>query len=141
MDNWALFKLARLQTHLRHRKNDPRDLAAMFDLMTRGLGQPAFLPTGSELLIRQEVGFIRAQSRLLGRLERQLLQQFDRLWPGAVVNLKKFSRAHPGVEKPTPIIQTQPFQRQRLRVLLRYCPNPYDLQAMSDPSRARYLRA
>jgi hypothetical protein len=126
-------KLARLQTHLRHRKNDPRDLAAMFDLMTRGLGQPAFLPTGSELLIRQEVGFIRAQSRLLGRLERQLLQQFDRLWPGAVVNLKKFTKAHPGVEKPTPIIQTQPFQRQRLRVLLRYCPNPYDLQAMSDP--------
>ena len=72
-------KLARLQTHLRHRKNDPRDLAAMFDLMTRGLGHPAFLPTGVEMLVRNEVGFIRAQSRLLGRLERQLLQQLDRL--------------------------------------------------------------
>ena len=125
-------KLARQQTHLRHRKNDPRDLAAMFDLMTRGLGQPAFLPTGAELLIRNEVGFIRAQSRLLGRLERQLLQQLDRLWPGAVLNLAKFSRAHPGLDKPTPIIQTHPLQRQRLRVLLQHCPNPYQLRALSD---------
>jgi hypothetical protein len=65
-------KLAHQQTHLRHRKNDPRDLAAMFDLMTRSLGQPAFLPTGA-LLIRNEVSFIRARSRLLGRLERRLL--------------------------------------------------------------------
>jgi transposase len=125
-------KLARQQTYLRHRKNDPRDLAAMFDLMTRGLGQPAFLPTGSELLIRNEVGFIRAQSRLLGRLERQLLQQLDRLWPGAVVNVAKFSSAHPGLDKPTPLIQTNPFQRQRLRILLQHCPNPYTLRAMSD---------
>jgi len=125
-------KLARQQTHLRHRKNDPRDLAAMFDLMTRGLGNPAFLPTGVEMLIRNEVGFVRAQSRLLDRLERQLLQQFDRLWPGAVVNVAKFSRAHPGVDKPTPIIQTHPFQRQRIRVLLQHCPNPYHLRALSD---------
>jgi transposase len=123
-------KLARLQTHLRHRKTDPRDLAAMFDLMTRGLGHPAFLPTGVEMLVRNEVGFIRAQSRLLGRLERQLLQQLDRLWPGAVVNVAKFSRAHPELGHPTPIIQTNPLQRDRLRVLLQHCPNPYDLRAM-----------
>ena len=125
-------KLARLQTHLRHRKNDPRDLAAMFDLMTRGLGHPAFLPTGVEMLVRNEVGFIRAQSRLLGRLERQLLQQLDRLWPGAVVNVAKFSRAHPELGHPTPIIQTNPLQRDRLRVLLQHCPNPYDLRATPD---------
>jgi transposase len=125
-------KLARLQTHLRHRKNDPRDLAAMFDLMTRGLGNPAFLPTGVEMLVRNEVGFIRAQSRLLGRLERQLLQQLDRLWPGAVVNVAKFSKAHPELDRPTPIIQTNPLQRDRLRVLLQYCSNPHDLRVMSD---------
>jgi hypothetical protein len=134
-------KLARQQTHLRHRKNDPRDLAAMFDLMTRGLGQPAFLPTGSELLIRNEVGFVRAQSRLLGRLERQLLQQLDRLWPGAVVNVAKFSRAHPALDKPTPIIQTNPLQRQRLRVLLQHCPNPYQLRTMSDQQILDLYRA
>jgi transposase len=125
-------KLARQQTHLRHRKSDPRDLAAMLDLMLRGLGQPAFLPTGAELLIRQEVGFVRAQSRLLGHLERQLRQQLDRLWPGAVVNVGQFCTAHPGLPKPTPIIETHPLQRDRLRVLLVHCPNPYDLIAMSD---------
>jgi len=125
-------KLARQQTHLRQRKTDPRDLAAMLDLMLRGLGQPAFLPTGTELLIRQEVGFIRAQSRLLGHLERQLRQQLDRLWPHAVVNLQQFSKAHPGLPRPTPIVQTRPLQRDRIRVLLAHCPNPYDLIAMSD---------
>jgi transposase len=125
-------KLARLQTHLRHRKTDPRDLAAMFDLTTRGLGYPAFLPTGTELLVRQEVGFIRAQSRLLGRLERQLRPQLDRLWPGAVVNVQQFRAAHPTLPLPMPIIQTRPLQRQRIRVLLSHCPNPHTLKAMSD---------
>lgn len=125
-------KLARQQTHLRHRKTDPRDLAAMLDLTLRGLGQPAFLPTGNELLIRQEIGFIRAQSRLLGHLERQLRQQLDRLWPGAVVNVKQFRKAHPDLPLPTPIIQTRPLQRDRLRILLIHYPNPYHLQAISD---------
>jgi hypothetical protein len=125
-------KLARKTTYLRCRKTDPKDIAAMFDLTLRGLGQPAFLPTGVELLIRQEVGFIRAQSRLLGDLEDLLWHLLDRLWPGAVVNLKRFRQAHPELPQPTPIVQTRPFQRLRLRVLLQYCPNPYDLCAMSD---------
>ena len=125
-------KLARQTTYLRCRKTDPKDIAAMFDLTLRGLGQPAFLPTGIELLIRQEAGFIRAQSRLLGDLEDLLWHLLDRLWPGAVVNLKRFCQAHPNLPRPTPIVQTRPFQRQRLRVLLQYCPNPYDLCAMSD---------
>jgi transposase len=125
-------KLARQQTHLRHRKTDPRDLAAMLDLMLRGLGQPAFLPTHTELLVRQEVGFVRAQARLLGYMERQLRQTIDHLWPGAVVNVQQFHKAHPDLPKPTPIIQTRPLQRDRLRVLLRCCPNPHDLRALSD---------
>jgi len=125
-------KLARQQTHLRHRKTDPRDLAAMLDLMLRGLGQPAFLPTNTEMLIRQEIGFVRAQSRLLRHLERQLRPQLDRLWPGAIVNVRQFCKAHPGLPKPTPIIQTRPLQRDRLRVLLTHFPNPYDLIATSD---------
>jgi len=95
-------KLARQQTHLRHRKTDPRDLAAMLDLTLRGLGQPAFLPTGTELLIRQEIGFIRAQSRLLAHLERQLRQQLDRLWPGAVVNVNQFRKRSPRPAAPYP---------------------------------------
>jgi transposase len=125
-------KLARLQTHLRHRKSDPRDLAAMLDLMLRGLGQPAFLSTNTELLVRQEVGFIRGQAKLLGYMSRQLRQLIDHLWPNAVVNVQQFCKAHPDLPQPTPIIQTRPLQRDRLRVLLRYCPNPYDLCALSD---------
>ncbi|RMF26431.1 MAG: IS110 family transposase [Chloroflexi bacterium] len=125
-------KLARQQTHLRHRKTDPRDLAAMRDLMLRGLGQPAFLPSGHESLIRQEIGFIRAQGRLLDFLERILRQLLDLLWPGAVVAVNRVRAAHPDLEPPSPIVQTRPLQRERLRILLAHCPNPYDLLAMSD---------
>ena len=134
-------KLARQQTHLRHRKSDPLDLAAMYDLILRGLGQPAFLPSGTELLIRQEIGFIRAQSRLLRHLERQLYPQLDRLWPGAVVNLNQFTQAHPDLPQPTPLVETRPFQRDRLRVLLAHCPNPHDLLAMSDPQMLDLYRS
>jgi putative transposase len=41
-----------LASTLRPRKIDPRDLAAMLDLTLRGLGQPAFLATDTELLLR-----------------------------------------------------------------------------------------
>jgi transposase len=125
-------KLARQQTHLRHRKSDPRDLAAMFDLALRGLGQPAFLPTGVEHLLRSEVGFIQGQAHLLGVLEHLLYHLLDRLWPGAVVNVQQFVKAHPHLPRPTPIVETRPFQRDRLRVLLAHCPNPYHLRAMSE---------
>jgi hypothetical protein len=133
-------KLARQTTYLRQRKTDPKDLAAMLDLTLRGLGQPAFLPTGAELLIRQEVGFIQAQSRLLDDLEELLRHLLDRLWPGAVVNLQQFRKAHPDLPEPTPIIQTRPFQRQTLRVLLEHCPNPYDLRARSNEELLHLFR-
>lgn len=47
-------------------------------------------------------------------------------------NPQQFRRAHPQLPLPTPIVQTHPLQRQRLRVLLTHCPNPYDLQALTD---------
>ncbi len=133
-------KLARQQANLRRRKTDPRDLAAMLDLALRGLGQPAYLPSAGEHLVRQEVGFIRAQGRLLRQLEQQLRPQLDRLWPGAVVNLKQFTQAHPGLPQPTPIIQTRPLQRQRLRILLAHCPNPHDLLALSNRQQLTLYR-
>jgi transposase len=57
-------------------------------------------------------------------------QQIDRLWPGAIVRLKAFRKAHLHVPEPTPIIETTPLQRDRLRGLLGHCPNP--LLALSD---------
>jgi hypothetical protein len=59
-------------------------------------------------------------------------QKLDRLWPSAVVNLQQCRRAHPGVPFPAPMVQTHPFQRDTLRVLLQYCPSPHDLRALSD---------
>ena len=67
-------------------------------------------------------------------MERQLRQQLDRLWPGAVVNVGQFRKAHPDLPQPTPIIQTRPLQRDRLRVLLAHCPNPYDLLGLLPAS-------
>jgi transposase len=68
----------------------------------------------------------------LGRFERQLGQLVDQLCPGAVVNLKQFRKAHPQLPVPTPLIQSRPFERQRLQILFAHCPNPHDLLARSD---------
>ncbi|MFQ5615399.1 MAG: hypothetical protein ACE5GO_02935 [Anaerolineales bacterium] len=134
-------KLARKQKHLRPRKNDPLDLAAMEDLALRGLGQPAYFPKGNALLIRQEVGFVRAQRKLLRTMECQLVQQVDRLWPGAFVKLSAFKKAHPELSEPTPLVRTRPLSRVRLRVLLAHCPNPYQMLEMSDPELLGALHA
>ncbi len=49
-----------------------------------------------------------------------------------MVNVQQFRTAHPSLPVPTPIIQTRPLERQRIRVLLAHCPNPHHLKAMSD---------
>lgn len=133
-------KLARRQASMSHRKSDPRDLAAMFDLALRGLGYPAYLPEDASLKIRQAIGFIRLQTRLMNFLEQQIRPRIDQLWPGAVVNLGRFKRAHPDLPPPVPLVQTCPLKRRRLRAILAHCPDPYTLLAMPDEKLLQFFR-
>ena len=109
----------------RKRKSDSIDLKAIAFCLRDGLGQPAFLADVPNLRFQ-----LWGRSYLQNRKERNrlavsILAQVDRLWPGAVVNLKRFRKAHPEMEPPVPLISTKALERGRLRAVLQHCPNPY----------------
>jgi transposase len=62
------------------------------------------------------------------------------LWPGAIVDVKKFCAAHPELEPPTPIVRTKALDRQRVAALLLHTPNPYDVLALGSNGLQDILR-
>jgi len=123
-------KLEREKLNLRPHKTDPLDLIAMRSLLQQGQGQPAYLPPAEVALLRQFVFFARQARSNIRAARIELLRQFDRIWPGAVVNVKRFQQAHPHLPVPTPIVKTKPLERQTLRCILEHCPNPYHIREM-----------
>ena len=122
-------KLNRTQATLSFNKTDLIDLGSIGDLLMRGLGFPARLPTATDLLVRQEVYSIRATQAEQRRVANRILATFDQLIPGAFLNPRRFARAHPDLPVPTPLA-TQPLERQMVEALITLCPNPYDLLAL-----------
>jgi len=119
-------KLNRTQLTLSFNKTDLIDLGAIGDLLMRGLGFPARLSTASELLVRQEVRALRALQAEQRRVANRILTTFDQLIPGAFLNTRRFSRAHPDLPEMAPLA-TRPLQRQMVQALITLCPNPYEL--------------
>lgn len=119
-------KLNRTQTTLSFNKTDLIDLGSIGDLLMRGLGFPARLPTATDLLVRQEVYSIRATQSEQRRVANRILSSFDQLIPGAFLNARRFARAHPDLPLPSPLA-THPLERQMVEALITLCPNPYDL--------------
>lgn len=125
-------KLNRTQTTLAFDKTDLLDLGAIGDLLLRGLGFPAHLPTASDLLVRQEVESLRALQTEQQRVANRVLRTFDQLLPGAFLNSRRFTRAHPELAAPTPLA-TRPLERQLVEALILLCPNPYTLRDLGVP--------
>ena len=128
--NPLLTKKRHQETSIHQRSSDKTAVWAVAACLADGLGHPAHLRRGAEAQLRELVRSLEqltAQQRYLLHL---LLPQIDRLWPGAVVNLKRFRSAHPELEPPTPIVETNAVDRERLAVLLQYCPNPHDALAL-----------
>lgn len=126
-------KLEREKLNLRPHKSDPLDLIAMASLLQQGQGNPVTLPDPHLALLRQAVFFARHAAAQLKAARIELLRQFDRIWPGAVVNLNRFKQAHPDLPLPQPLVTSKPLDRQTLRGLLEHCPNPYHLRQL-DPA-------
>ncbi len=124
-------KLNRTQTTLSFTKTDLIDLGAIGDLLIRGLGFPARLPTATDLLVRQEVYAIRATQTEQRRVANRILTTFDQLIPGAFLNTRRFARAHPDLPVPSPLA-TRPLERQLVEALITLCPNPYDILALGS---------
>jgi len=123
-------KLERQKLTLRPRNTDRIALAALSSLLQQGQGNPAFLPDPHVALLHQYVFFAHQATRNLKAARIEINRQFDRIWPGAVINVKRFQRAHPDLPVPTPIVQSKPLERESVRLLLEHCPNPYDIRAL-----------
>ena len=98
----------------------------------QGQGVPATLPDAPTAQLHQYVFFAHQATRRLKATRLDLLRQFDRIWPGAVLNLKRFRRAHPDLPCPIPIVETKPLERDTFRLLLEHCPNPYRVRELGE---------
>lgn len=125
----------------RYRKTDALDTLAIARCLQRGEGLlPAYLPEGRALQFAQWASRYRALERERRRLVRLLLPQIDRLWPGALVNLTRFARAHPDLDPPVPLVQSRPLERALVQALLTHCPNPYDVLTFTEADLIAFLR-
>jgi len=110
---------------LRPRNTDSIALLAIASLLKQGEGNPVVLPDPQTALLHQYVFFAHQATRKLRAIRIDIQRQLDRIWPGAVVNIRRFKRAHPDMSPPVPIVQTRPLERQSIRLLLEHAPNPY----------------
>lgn len=115
----------------RRRKADPIDVEAIAYCLRDGLGHPARLPRQSAFRFGLWAATFRRVYREQHRSQVNLLSQIDRLWPGALVNVKAFRAAHPEMPEPRPLVLSRPLERQMVQLLLTHAPNPYDWRDLS----------
>jgi transposase len=140
--NPLLSKRARGQLNQgRLRKTDRIDLMAIARCLRDGDGQPAYLPTLQALRFQRWGQSYRQLVRQRLRLTVALLSQLDRLWPGAVVNVRRFRQMHPQLEVPVPLVLSKPLQRQRVQAILSHCPDPHQFLALGQDGIQAFFRA
>jgi transposase len=124
----------------RRRKTDALDLDAIAHCLRDGLGYPAALPSDDELRLALWSRAYRQLQRQQRCLVMDLTAQVDRLWPGLIVNVKRFVQMHPDLEPPVPLVRSKPFTRQSVQAILRHCPNPYDFAELDVAGIQAFLR-
>lgn len=118
-------KQNREQQLMRREKTDQIDVAAIGDLLRRGEGTPYRPPQGVYLQL-QQLGRVRlGKIKIEGMLKNQILGHLDRIFPGLVL------LGEPAKERYTPLFDVNFWQCQTLQALIRICPNPHQLVAMS----------
>ena len=135
--NPLLTKKRQEEISVRQHTSDRTAVAAIAACLADGLGHPAHLLSDSTAQLRELVRSYEQIDAQLHHLERQILAQVDRLWPGAIADVKQFQKAHPDLEPPTPIVETHALDRDRLAALLLYCPNPHEALALGAPGLIR----
>ena len=109
----------------RNDKTDAADLIAIAHCLRDGLGNPTWLRHGNELCFDLWSSTYRQVQSELFRLRLHLMTQLDRLWPGALVNVKAFQAAHPEMKPPEPLVLSRPLERRLIQVILAHESNPY----------------
>lgn len=128
--NPPLVKEERRRKSHRQRKTDERDVSAIAELLSLGVGNPVLRMGETEQRLRTGLQHLRRLGKRHLRHGLQLRTQFDRLWPGALGDTQSYRRAHPELPVPLRLVETKVLERQTVRVLLAHCPNPYRLREM-----------
>jgi transposase len=116
----------------RNFKTDAIDVKAMAYCLRDGLGNPAWLRQGVELQFDVWAATYRQVNAALFRLHLSLISQIDRLWPGAIVDVKAFEKAHPTLEPPVPFVLSRPIERRLIQTIFSHEPNPYAWKGRSS---------
>lgn len=115
----------------RKRKTDRIDLDALAMHLRDSPGRAAFLPTEEDLRFEVWAQVYRRLELQMKRLGDRVLTYLDQLWPGMVVNVRRFKEAHPDLEPPQPLIRSRPLDRKLIRVFLQIAPHPNAWRSLS----------
>lgn len=122
----------------RKKKTDPLDVGAMAYCLRDGLGNPVAARQADTVRFEVWMTAYRQTERALNRMSNQLLAQVDRLWPGMLLDVKAFQKAHPDLPLPEPLVRTLPFTRATVQPILADAPNPYDWLDWQDADIAAF---
>lgn len=118
-------KQNREQQLMRREKTDQIDVAAIGDLLRRGEGTPYKPPSGLYLQLQQLDRVRLGKVKIAAMLKNQIIGHLDRIFPGLVL-LDVAAK-----ERYSPLFDTDFWHCQTLQDLIRICPNPHALVAMS----------
>jgi len=115
----------REQQMMRREKDDEIDVAAIGDLLRRGEGTP-FQPVSGIYLKMQHLSRVRlSKVKMQTALKNQILGHLDRIFPGLVIQGKAAK------ERYEPLFVANFWSCQILQHLIRVCPDPCQLAAMT----------
>ena len=118
-------KKNRDQQMMHHEKDDEIDVAAIGDLLRRGEGSP-FRPASGVYLQLQHLDRVRfSKVKMRTALQNQVLGHLDRIFPGLIIIGDEAQARY------TPMFATDFWSCKTLQRLIRVCPDPRKLVAMS----------
>ena len=116
------------EQHMMHRqKSDPIDAAAIGDLLRRGEGTAYRPPSGVYLELQHLDRARLTKIKMRTRLKNQIIGHLDRIFPGLVLIGQAAKTRY------TPLFSTDFWDCVTRQHLIRVCPNPRQLAAMTPP--------
>jgi transposase len=124
----------RHQQLMRREKTDEIDVAAIGDLLRRGEGNP-YRPLSGIYLQMQQLDRVRlGKVKIEAMLKNQIIGHLDRICPGLVLMGEEARQRY------EPLFETDFWTCQTLQHLIRVCPNPHRLAAMSPEQLVEAFR-
>jgi len=116
----------RAQHMMRREKDDPIDVAAIGDLLRRGEGSIYHPLQGIYLELQQLDRVRQGKVKMRTMLKNQIIGHLDRIFPGLVISGDAPQKRY------TPLFATDFWECQTMQPLVRVCPDPRQLVAMSS---------